>query len=859
MTTPRAVKTTELASPDFRKPATTETKEPVDDKEKAAYTPEKAAEGVAPTPTHAELPAQVLMSLLKDVAEGQSKCRRGLATSNESHDGVYKPSSSRFQRRSQVWKTTGKGAGQDQEGLRDPQEDEGGLERLDQADPGALQPQGEAVRGSSSGLDFGVTRCTHGREGSKGQLESSWPILTPRSFGGFRARREGLASGVRGCSDSHGCRRVYGVERALTTEAHGVASRPTALRKVGRSSPRSQGERGVGKGKSKTGQVGKEEKKRKVQPLGKWSLAHQNEEEHFERERSTYETREVTVPTEGQSIRRTWRWRGGGQDRGRCYLEHGDPDVPLARPGIHEYSYTDAFRARVETLRQQRRAAEDYGDDPAEEGEESEEEEDEGGRRTPEEQRDLEASIVYFSQGFRVLLLRHQVLRGDSLYHIFHIPAEWQPARTASVIEGLWTDLAHKQWLLIYARDPTRDSMVLRPAEVAALVVVRDELPPNQIPIAQEIDFTAHSSSFRQQDISQEFRTQQNSRGKLLKLSGHFNFCDASQRDRQWHCYVYVDGVAWLDEIERTLRPGSHVLIRINPRQDLPAEDFFLAHDETIPFAVADFPIRSIYTTVAFHPPWSIHANVQLDDYNQQTWFLHDLGRVAAQWWTIWGMPSDARAEVSYLQTPTQRTAWKTLDTVIRSWPDLDTSLWELVEPHQYWRAAPTLRHHEYLVLLLNKIDTNKGDSLIVCEFLPTWPAWLWNVHRPITYEDALQLFLSEVGPVADLQRGQLWLNGVPRDRAQGDLHLDHGDILSISCPSSQSTAAADEVIEVVDTDFMEEGPDVTPAGLHQPRAPPTGPMSHIASLPNPSDHAFQPDHAMDSESGIATFTFTWC
>ena len=169
-----------------------------------------------------------------------------------------------------------------------------------------------------------------------------------------------------------------------------------------------------------------------------------------------------------------------------------------------EYSYTDIFRARVEALRQQRALQEEEGDGHEEEEEESDREDDDPGR-TPEEQRDLEASVVYFSQGVRVLLLRHRAQVGDSLHHILHVPAQWPASRTVAAIEGLWTDLVTQQWLLIYARDPTKDSMVVRPGEVVALVVARAELPPDQIPIAQEIDFMAHSTTFRQQEISQEF------------------------------------------------------------------------------------------------------------------------------------------------------------------------------------------------------------------------------------------------------------------------------------------------------------------------------------------------------------------
>ena len=124
---------------------------------------------------------------------------------------------------------------------------------------------------------------------------------------------------------------------------------------------------------------------------------------------------------------------------------------------------------------------------------------------------------------------------------------------------------------------------------------------------------------------------------------------------RRWHCYVFVDGIPWLDEIERSLRPGSHVLVRINPRRDLPADDFMVAENENIPFAVANFPIRSIYTAVAFHVPWTLDATALLDDYNQQTWFLHDLGRSTADWWTVWRNKDGDRTILTWLQTPIQR------------------------------------------------------------------------------------------------------------------------------------------------------------------------------------------------------------
>ena len=527
---------------------------------------------------------------------------------------------------------------------------------------------------------------------------------------------------------------------------------------------------------------------------------------------------------------------------------------------VNEFSYTDAFRARVETLRQQRRAAEDFGDEP-DEGEESEEEEegDDDRGRTPEEQRDLEASVVYFSQGFRVLLLRHRALVGDDLHQVLHIPAQWPASRTVSAIEGLWRDLATKQWLLLYARDPTRDSMAIRPGEIAALVVARDELPPHEIPIAQEIDLTAHSTTFRQQEISQEFRTPLNSRGRLLKKSGYYDYCDASRTERRWHCYVFVDGVAWMDEIERTLRPASHVLIRINPRQDLPTDEFLFVQGETTSFAVTHFPLRTIYTTVAFHRPWTITAGTLLEDYNRQTWFLHDLGRSTVNWWTVWRHIHGDRTVLTFIQTPIRLEAWKTLDAVAQEWNDLATALWEMVEPNQYWRQSPTMKDNDFLVLLLNDVDTAKDDSLIVCEFLPSWQAWLNNVHRILTYDEAYQLFWEEGMQIDQFQRGQLWLNGVVLDREAGDLRLDHGDILSFSCPHGVQLWISEGIpTEENLTSHETPSSSVNPTSTASPtRTTSTGPMSNIVAMPDPPDHGFQPDYHFDNTSAVATFSFT--
>ncbi len=495
--------------------------------------------------------------------------------------------------------------------------------------------------------------------------------------------------------------------------------------------------------------------------------------------------------------------------------------------------------------------------DPDEGGESEEDDdgEDEDGR-SPEEQRDLETSIMYFSQGFRILLLRHQALAGGGLFHMLHIPAHWTPTRPITAIEDIWHDLRDTRWLLIYARDPTKDSMVVRPGEVVALVAVQDELPPNTVPVAQEIDLTAHSTSFRQHDISQEFRTLKSNRGKLLEQSGYYEFCDAARNDRKWHCFVFVDGEAWLDEIERNLKPGSHVLIRINPRQDLPADEFYTAEDQTTPFREANFPIRSVYTTIAFHQPWTLTPVALLDSYNQQTWFLQDLGRVDVDWWSIWRIAQGDRTEVMWLSKPVQGEAWRSLDEIHRAWTDVTNTLWELVEPDKYWKLSPTMRHHEFLALLLNEKDTSRDEVLIICEQLPTWTAWVQNAPPLVSFQEALALFDVSF---TDQQNWQLWYNGNLHRSQDGDLHLRHGDILSISGVGERNDSSrltgSDDVL--VDGAMPTEHASSSSRRPLATRSSTTGPFSAIISTPHQEQHAFSPTMRIDPNTAIVTFSFT--
>ena len=153
-----------------------------------------------------------------------------------------------------------------------------------------------------------------------------------------------------------------------------------------------------------------------------------------------------------------------------------------------------------------------------------------------------------------------------------------------------------------------------------------------------------------------------------------------------------------------------------------------------------------------------------------------------------------------------------------------------MVEPNQYWRRAPTLRDNDFLVLLLNDVDTAKDDSLIVCEFLPSWQAWLANVHRTLTFDEACQLFWEEGMQVDQFQHGQLWHNGVVRNREAGDLRLDHGDILSFSCP--QGVQLWNLVVTTVgenSTSHEIPSSSANPTSTTSPtRTTSTGPMSNI-------------------------------
>ena len=286
-----------------------------------------------------------------------------------------------------------------------------------------------------------------------------------------------------------------------------------------------------------------------------------------------------------------------------------------------------------------------------------------------------------------------------------------------------------------------------------------------------------------------------------------------------------------------------------------------IAVDETTPFYLENFPTRTVHTTFAFHPPWTQTSTTLLNSYNQQTWFLHDMGRDDAAWWTVWRLPNADREETTWMPKPIQDEARKTLDHITAVWNDLTISLWELVEPDRYWRISPTLGFHEYLLLILNDIDTRKDESLIICEHLPSWRAWIKNVPPTLTYLQALALFHNE-DTVAMIFQGQLWHNGNLHMPEEGDFHLMHGDIISmsggeISSMSTQKVKVQNETERRHDEDPVLSRPSSSTTTVRPRRTPTTGPFSAIVSGPEPPEHAFQVDHHVDPDTAITTFSFT--
>ena len=775
---------------------------------------------------------------LEGCGRRQIQCGRSFETSKQNGSYVLNNyGANGFQGCAQSWEAISQSSSKDEESLRNLEEDEGRVGDLDGSNAGALQSQGQAVRRGAQGMDFGATGCLECGEDCKDGVTNAWQEPPTVQVGGHRARRQG-APGCLHCRSGHGS----GFYRApWRTPSCGTSTESLSQAGGGSYSEKPKRKR-ARKGERKG--CGKEEETRAKESRygfrGKWGWS----EEKGQHKCRSLETRQVALHATAEQV---------------CSARPGRRMKDL----VTTFSYTQAFRDRVSQLVQQRQAADHQSDH--EEGEEESEDNNDDPGRPRDEQRDLETSIVYFSQGFRVLLLRYRAPAGTGLHHVLQIPAQWPPSRTAAAIEGIWQDLIGIPWILIYARDPAKDSMVIRPGEIAALVVVRDEIPPNSVPVAQEIDFTAHGSAFRRQEIGQEYRTILNSRGRLLRLSGYHDFCDATHElgasFRRWHCFVFVDGVAWLDEIVRPLRPGSHVLIRINPRADLPGDDFMIAVDETTPFYLENFPTRTVHTTFAFHPPWTQTSTALLNSYNQQTWFLHDMGRDDAAWWTVWRLPNADREETTWIPKPIQDEAWKTLDHITAVWNDLTISLWELVEPDRYWRISPTLGFHEYLLLILNGIDTRKDESLIICEHLPSWRAWIKNVPPTLTYLQALALFHNE-DTVAMIFQGQLWHNGNLHMPEEGDFHLMHGDIISMSggetsSMSTQKVKVQNETEMRHDEDPVLSRPSSSTTTVRPRRTPTTGPFSAIVSGPEPPEHAFQVDHHVDPDTAITTFSFT--
>ena len=160
-------------------------------------------------------------------------------------------------------------------------------------------------------------------------------------------------------------------------------------------------------------------------------------------------------------------------------------------------------------------------------------------------------------------------------------------------------------------------------------------------------------------------------------------------------------------------------------------------------------------------------------------------------------------------------------------------------------------------MLILNDIDTPKDDSLIICEFLPTWVAWLRNVPRVLTYDEACRLFWQDGMQRNQFSFGQLWLNGILQRREVGDLRLDHGDILSFSCPPEVRLWPQQEV-SVGEKQESHETPGSSAGGVVSTgRTVSTGPMSNVVTIPDPPDHAFQADYHFTGSPAVATFSFT--
>ena len=308
-------------------------------------------------------------------------------------------------------------------------------------------------------------------------------------------------------------------------------------------------------------------------------------------------------------------------------------------------------------------------------------------------------------------------------------------------MEFVWPALSYRAWHFVAIHDPIRESHVIQPSTDALLIAAQTEGRWPRVRVAFEVDKLDRSFRNRVQELTQQQVPTVVNRIQLIAFSDFSDLCDPTRNERCFHCYMYLNGVALMDEDMQAVREGDHLLLRIIPRADLPAAYFAAIPVSATGFDEQNFPRRVVHNSlVPTVAPWSIPHNVALDTYCISLWTNHGGAVLQQRWFTVWRVRS-----IIYHRVPSMRVrrvhpqdAWVMIDKIHSQWPDLQPREWSLMQVHGSYLLSPFLARHAQLVILQTPLDTPHNFATVVLHRENT-DAWAGAIPRRVPVLLALQ------------------------------------------------------------------------------------------------------------------------
>ena len=299
-----------------------------------------------------------------------------------------------------------------------------------------------------------------------------------------------------------------------------------------------------------------------------------------------------------------------------------------------------------------------------------------------------------------------------------------------------------------------------------------------RVRVAFEVDKLDRSFRNRVQELTQQQVPTVVNRIQLIAFSDFSDLCDPTRNERCFHCYMYHNGVALMDEDMQAVREGDHLLLRIIPRADLPAAYFAAIQVSATGFDEQNFPRRVVHNSlVPTVAPWSIPHNVALDTYCISLWTNHGGAVLQQRWFTVWRV-----RPIVYHRVPSMRVrrvhpqdAWVMIDKIHSQWPDLQPREWSLMQVHGSYLLSPFLARHAQLVILQMPLDTPHNFATVVLHRENT-DAWASAIPRRVS----LHQLSSAFGFTDSLPSSRFTRNGVPLEQGGGLYDAFHGDLFTL-------------------------------------------------------------------------------